>query len=88
MKVRGSQSHNPNGIHVDVDTVYVRSDAKQIADEDFTGWEYTEKRYSKDEFIRLTHEQNSLLNSRLDASSQTADLQEEILTELIFMAYS
>ena len=58
MKVRGTQPHNPEGIHVDIDTVYVRSDAIFMETEEFTGWEYEEKQYRKDDYIKLISEKN------------------------------
>ena len=40
----------PN-IEVNKDTVYIRSNIKQITDEDFTGWEYDEVQYDSREYI-------------------------------------
>ena len=58
MKVRGTQQHDPSGIHVDVDTVYVRKDAVFIETIDFKGWEYNEETHRKDDYIRLISERN------------------------------
>lgn len=68
MKVRGTQQLKPEGIHVDVDTVYVHSDAVRVETEDFSGWEYTEKKYRKDDFIRLISEENNLLRVRQEST--------------------
>ena len=46
-------------VHVDKDTVYVRTNVKKIESEDFTGWEYDEVQYNKDEYIeKLTNEED------------------------------
>ena len=50
MKVRGSMSEVPE-IEVNVDTVYIRTNITRIETEDFTGWEYDETQYTKDEYI-------------------------------------
>ena len=49
-KVRGTMLTVPN-IEVNKDTVYIRSNIKQITDEDFTGWEYDEVQYDSREYI-------------------------------------
>ena len=43
----------PN-IEVNVDTVYVRSNIVAVNESDFTGWEYDEVQYEKNEYIELT----------------------------------
>lgn len=58
--VRGSQEYIPN-IEVNTDTVYIRSGIKRVEEEDFTGWEYDEEQYDKDEFIELISKENDRL---------------------------
>ena len=56
--VRGTMENVPT-VHVDKDTVYVRTNVKKIESEDFTGWEYDEVQYNKDEYIeKLTNEED------------------------------
>ena len=52
-KIRGSMEIVPN-IEVNVDTVYVRSNIVAVNESDFTGWEYDEVQYGKNEYIELT----------------------------------
>ena len=40
----------PN-IEVNIDTVYVRSNIVAVNESDFTGWEYDEIQYGKNEYI-------------------------------------
>lgn len=77
MRVRGTQPHDPAGIHVDTDTVYVRSDSVRIETDDFTGWEYEEKTYRKDDYIRMISEENRTLSERMT-------LQDATMEELMF----
>ena len=52
-KIRGSMEVVPN-IEVNIDTVYVRSNIVAVNESDFTGWEYDEVQYEKNEYIELT----------------------------------
>lgn len=70
-KIRGTQLNNPDGIHVDVDTVYVRSDAVFIEEENFAGWEYKEKQYPKNEYIKLISEESQQNKERLALTEDT-----------------
>lgn len=57
--VRGTMKTVDN-IHVDVDTVYIRSNIKKIEEENFTGFEYDEIQYEIKEYIStLTTNQDS-----------------------------
>lgn len=49
-KVRGTMEKVPQ-LEVNMDTVYYRNNITPIQEEDFTGWEYDEIQYNKDEFI-------------------------------------
>lgn len=59
-KVRGTMKEVPE-IEVNIDTVYIRSNITKIEEEDFTGWEYDEEQYDKDEFIELISKENDRL---------------------------
>lgn len=62
-KVRGSQQEKPLKIEVGTDTVYVRSEIELIEEEDFHGWEYSEKQYKKDDYIQLISEESEQLKT-------------------------
>ena len=55
----------PN-IEVNVDTVYVRSNIVAVNESDFTGWEYDEVQYGKDEFITKISEEKQELTGVVD----------------------
>ena len=58
-KIRGTQEHVP-AVEVNIDTVYIRSNIKRIEEEDFTGWEYDEVQYDKNEYIeKLANEDDA-----------------------------
>ena len=63
--VRGSQQTVPQ-IEINVDTVYVRSNIERIETDDFTGWEYEEVQYDKDEYIEKISTQNDTMLIDLD----------------------
>ena len=68
MKVRGSMQEVPE-IEVNVDTVYLRTNIIRIETEDFTGWEYDETQYTKDEYIsyiRKIEKENEEMKTVLD----------------------
>lgn len=52
MRVRGTQE-TVNNVEVNVDTVYIRTNIERIEEEDFTGWEYDEVQYPKNEYLEL-----------------------------------
>lgn len=76
MRIRGTQPTQPQSLEVGKDTVYVRSDIERIETEDFSGWEYTEVQYKKDDFIVM-------LDARNQALTERSDFHEEVLTEII-----
>ena len=55
----------PN-IEVNKDTVYVRTNVVKIDTEDFTGWEYDEIQYGKDEYITKISEEKQELTGVVD----------------------
>ena len=68
MKVRGSMKEVPE-IEVNVDTVYLRTNITRIETDDFTGWEYDETQYTKDEYIsyiRKIENENEEMKTVLD----------------------
>ena len=48
--VRSTADYVPS-IEVNVDTVYIRSDIKRVEEMEFSGWEYNEIQYDKNEYI-------------------------------------
>lgn len=57
--VRGTQENVPE-IEVNKDTAYIRTNIVRIATEEFTGWEYDEIQYDKDEYIEfMANKQNT-----------------------------
>lgn len=57
--IRGSQKQVPQ-VEVNKDTVYVRSNIERIEEDEFTGWQYNEVQYKKDEYIEnLTNEEDA-----------------------------
>ena len=59
LNIRGTQNQDPNGIEIGKDTVYIRENSKKIEEDDFIGWEYDEKQYNKDEYIKLIADTNN-----------------------------
>lgn len=84
--VRGTMENVPS-IEVNVDMVYVRSNIKRIEEPDFSGWEYDEIQYNKDNYIEEIATENGNLKRQIDAQSQVADFQEELIAELAFKVY-
>ena len=68
--VRSTREDIPE-IEVNVDTVYVRQNIKRIEEEDFSGWEYLETQYNKNEFIELLSRENEELKIELQRTDQT-----------------
>lgn len=64
-QVRGTMDIVPN-IEVNRDTVYVRSNIIRIETGDFTGWEYDEIQYGKDEYITKISEEKQELTGVVD----------------------
>lgn len=46
-----SSADKISSIEVNVDTVYIRSNIVRVDTEDFTGWQYDEVQYNKDEYV-------------------------------------
>ena len=60
-----STAKNVPSIEVNVDTVYVRNNIKRVEEMEFSGWEYDEIQYKKDNYIELISDKNELLESSL-----------------------
>jgi hypothetical protein len=54
------------GVEVNVDTVYIRTNITRIETEDFTGWEYDEIQYGKNEYIEQLKGQQDATSSAVD----------------------
>lgn len=52
MNVKSTAGKVPN-LEVNVDTVYIRTNIERVETEDFTGWEYDEIQYSRNEYQEL-----------------------------------
>lgn len=52
-------------IEVNVDTVYVRSNIKRVEEPDFSGWEYDEIQYNKNNYIEHISEKNNELEEEI-----------------------
>lgn len=69
--VRGTQETVPK-LEVNVDTVYLRENIIAIDEEDFKGWQYDEKQYSIQEYIKLTSD--VAIENELQTSEVMVDL--------------
>lgn len=56
-----STAKNVPSIEVNVDTVYVRSDIERVEEMEFSGWEYDEIQYKKDNYIELISKSTEIL---------------------------
>ncbi len=85
--VRSTADYVPS-IEVNVDTVYIRSDIKRVEEMEFSGWEYNEIQYDKNEYIeKLANEDDagmlaliiSLLMAEIDMlNARVSQLLEEV----------
>jgi hypothetical protein len=80
LKVRGSME-TVQALEIGIDTVYVRSNITKIEEEFFTGWEYDEIQYSKDEYLQLTSSRvETLEKDKTDLQVAMAELMETVAT--------
>lgn len=57
--VRGTMEYVPT-IEVNKDTVYIRNEIKRVEEEEFSGWQYNEVQYDKNEYIEnLANEEDA-----------------------------
>jgi len=89
-KVRGTQKQAPPQVEINADTVYLRQNVMQINEGDFSGWEYEEQQFKKDEFIarigELEKENAGLIMENMFLSNRVGDtekLQADLTIELI-----
>ena len=60
-----STAENVPSIEVNVDTVYVRSSIVRVEEMDFSGWQYDEIQYKKDNYIELISNKNDYLEEEV-----------------------
>ena len=59
LNVKSTAEKVPN-LEVNIDTVYIRTDIEGIETEEFTGWQYDEVQYNKNEYIeKLTNDDDA-----------------------------
>ena len=51
----------PQEVKIDDYSVWVSTDIKEIEEDGFTGFSFSQKRYTKDEYIKLLGEENKML---------------------------
>lgn len=56
---------NVPSVEVNTDTVYVRSSIARIEEMDFSGWQYDEIQYKKDNYIELISIKNDYLEEEV-----------------------
>lgn len=81
MKVRGTMEIVPP-IHVDKDTVYIRSNVQRIEEDEFVGWEYDEVQYDKNEymeFLASREDVTKLKKEQAQTNSTLLEFMENIL---------
>lgn len=94
VEFKGVHGNVTEPLHVDVTTVYVRSNFKDISDEDNPNlWEYDEIQYTKDEYAQLMGEKSTEMSDEIvQARMEITDLditsleQQEVITELDIQA--
>lgn len=79
MKIKGTQVEQPKELEINIDTIYIRSNIIRIETEEFTGWEYDEIQYDKNEYIEmLSTENKQLKEAQADTNNNLLDLMETI----------
>ena len=63
-QVRGTMDYVPS-VFVDIDTVYIRSNITRIEELEFSGWEYDEIQYKKDNYIELISNKSEQLEEEV-----------------------
>ena len=77
--VQGSQEI-VQPLEFNIDTVYVRTNIIAVDTEEFTGWQYDEIQYGKDEYIAKIAQESGKANEQLlETQATLANLQEQIL---------
>ncbi len=82
--VQGSQKENPEGIEVNVDTVYERTNAVQKTDENNnTYWEYNEKQYTFREFLQILSNNDLVITDNQNRLAEEINITQEIVDSLM-----
>lgn len=82
--VQGSQKENPEGIEVNVDTVYERTNAVQKTDENNnTYWEYNEKQYTFREFLQILSDNDLVITDNQNELAEEINITQEIVDSLM-----
>lgn len=55
----------PESVKIDDCSVWVSTDVKEIEEGEFIGYCFNQKRYTKDEYIKLLGEENKVLSEEL-----------------------
>ena len=55
----------PQSVKIDDYSVWVSTDVKEINEDGFSGFTFLQKRYTKDEYIKLLGEENRALSEEL-----------------------
>jgi hypothetical protein len=58
-------SIRPNDVKIDDYSVWVSTDIKEIDEDGFVSYSFLQKRYTKDEYIKLLGEENGALSTEL-----------------------
>lgn len=82
--VQGSQKENPEGIEVNIDTVYERTNAVQKTDENNnTYWEYNEKQYTFREFLQTLSNNDLVITDNQNKLAEEINITQEIVDSLM-----
>lgn len=82
--VQGSQKENPEGIEVNIDTVYERANAVQKTDENNnTYWEYNEKQYTFREFLQILSDNDLVITDNQNELAEEINITQEIVDSLM-----
>ena len=82
--VQGSQKEKPEGIEVNVDTVYERTNTVQKTDENNnTFWEYSEKQYTFREFLQILSDNDLVITDNQNKLAEEINITQEIVDSLM-----
>jgi hypothetical protein len=70
----------PQEVKIDDYSVWVSTEIKEVEEDEFVGFSFSQKRYTKDEYIKLLGEENKGLNLQLtDAQLALCEIYEMML---------
>lgn len=82
--VQGSQKEKPEGIEVNVDTVYERTNPVQKTDKNNnTYWQYSEKQYTFREFLQILSDNNLVITDNQNKLAEEINITQEIVDSLM-----